>query len=847
MYDKTKVFPIREPEGGGGGGGDVTAAGNNTFTGVNTFENNVNLGKSDSIVTVNGTLQDGDGNEYVKRTDYASNTDAGVVKVATSGYNRGITIDSTGTIGVQRASQNDIKVFAPTNNPIVSNTTHLSSFYGLARAAGSSLSSTSAGETAPDGTNPGVYPDTAKTAIREMLGAAGTEELENGELVPKLAENLTPYSEDSGTTQTQPFFLEGTATGNGESRVDAKQVPAYAFLQEKRGNMVCVNQLIDTSFTYTDGGIAVVSFSNGYLTVTNPTGGNVYRALSTRRNFIKGHKYLVFLNKVDKDESVVPGVSYLLVAGTSTDLTSTSIVTPANDYSGPVGFVFGTASAANSYYKAYIYIVDLTQWFNGNIPAYLLSHPEAFGRYYKGSLAYEPGRLEPATGRYLTSVGRNIWDEEWESGTIAASTGVKVSDANKIRSKNYISITSSTTYYVKAPSSVVIFQYDADKNYIGYIEGVANTTFTTDSTCHYIYFVCGSSVSPQTTYNHDITITEYYSGESGYDQYYPHEVLATIDTGTESLYSAGSAYDSKVPSGLITRRIGSYTFTGNETWTKNSNGYQSSISGFSDLVKRPLANNVIFSNQINSAGLKGTSPDRLYVGTEVSGIGIATNGDVWIGSDDYANISNLTGKTIYFELATPTTEQGTPFQETVPIDDFGQLSWSDTNVPQGNQIFYPVDYKAYEDTLIKYTDGDATSLVRKTDYATYDTPGVIKSRTPGFTDTGIIVTERGLLTVISASDHVVKILPANAICYPLPLAKVHRGVFYGLSKAAGVDLASSTEETAPDGTNPGVYPASAIQAILKMLLPTGPMEDGTYDIVRTVTNGEVTFSWVART
>ena len=76
----------------------------------------------------------------------------------------------------------------------------------------------------------------------------------------------------------------------------------------------------------------------------------------------------------------------------------------------------------------------------------------------------------------------------------------------------------------------------------------------------------------------------------------------------------------------------------------------------------------------------------------------------------------MSGVYLYYELATPTTEQGTPFTESVKIDDFGSMSLESANgVPQGNLIFYPVDYKAFVDTLVNYTDGDATSLAKKSD------------------------------------------------------------------------------------------------------------------------------------
>ena len=482
----------------------------------------------------------------------------------------------------------------------------------------------------------------------KQIAKKAVDNLKDGTLVPKLADNLTPYAEDSGTTQTQPFFLEGTATGNGESRVDAKQVPAYAFLQEKRGNMVCVNQLVDTNTTS--------------VTLTS------------------GHVYFLTLN--GESEIVTGAGEGVLVTG-GIDIVS-----------------------------------DLTQWFNSNIPAYLLSHPEAFGRYYKGSLAYEPGRLEPATGRYLTSDGRNIWDEKTESGYWNVRDGSAVVDPSRLRTENIVELTPNTTYYVYG--SLRPIYLDSEGNYIDSPSFVTDRTFTTPANCVGAKFNLPSDYG--TTYKNDITISLYYPGESGYDKYYPHEVLATIDTGTESLYSAGSAYDSKVPSGLITRRIGSVDL-GTLNWIQfgyGDNTFYTVING----MKKSL--NVLTSKYIINLSVESAS--------------LLNNGDCWVSingtgaffikdsayTDAASFKAAMSGVMLYYELAEPTTEQGTPFQENVPIDDFGQLSWSNTDVPQGNQIFYPVDYKAAIDTLIKYMNGDMTGIAKRGSLADTD-PQTLKA------------------------------------------------------------------------------------------------------------------------
>jgi len=88
----------------------------------------------------------------------------------------------------------------------------------------------------------------------------------------------------------------------------------------------------------------------------------------------------------------------------------------------------------------------------------------------------------------------------------------------------------------------------------------------------------------------------------------------------------------------------------------------------------------------------------------------------------------ITGKTIYFELSTPTIEQDDSykFQELTDIDDWGTQEFLYDNditipVPSGNEFFYPVDYKAFIDSLggREDIDYDASEVVSKTELANY--------------------------------------------------------------------------------------------------------------------------------
>ena len=206
-------------------------------------------------------------------------------------------------------------------------------------------------------------------------------------------------------------------------------------------------------------------------------------------------------------------------------------------------------------------IVDLTQWFNGNIPQDLLDHPENAERYgITSDLAYNTGTLTNANGRYLECGGRNVWDEEWENGELDTTTGAKIS-GSKLISKNYIRVISNIDYYIKQNGNggCRIYYYDTNKNYISYSSSYfSQTTFATPSNCEYIKF---QTYNDKTSYNAPITISLYYETGDSYDQHFVYEQPKVYDTGTEVLRSCPNKKDIKLPSGLITRYVGNRAYT----------------------------------------------------------------------------------------------------------------------------------------------------------------------------------------------------------------------------------------------------------------------------------------------
>lgn len=130
-----------------------------------TFIFNGNRYRAISAIAINDVIAPGtncvldpiDG-RYVKKTDYATANTAGLVKPGS-----GIALEAnTGKIYMDNASDAQIKSGAATNIAIPPFRQHTAAFYGLAKAAGADMASSSNAV--------GTYTDAAKAAIQTMLG-----------------------------------------------------------------------------------------------------------------------------------------------------------------------------------------------------------------------------------------------------------------------------------------------------------------------------------------------------------------------------------------------------------------------------------------------------------------------------------------------------------------------------------------------------------------------------------------------------------------------------------------------------------------------------------------------------
>ena len=480
--------------------------------------------------------------------------------------------------------------------------------------------------------------------------------------------------------------------------------------------MYCVNQLANG--TDGSGNGLTWSWSAGVLTISGLATANANIQCVPASRFTQGHKYLI-----KGYQGNASSISFRFSAGSYTRVLTDSVITyDGTTNAGYLGIFVpnGTDLRDANAISLVPQVVDLIQWFNVDIPSDLLTNPSHFSWYhnYGDYIPYNAGSLESGNGRYLVNTHRNVWNEQWvnENKDIDTTTGqlVQTQSYYYFRSKDYIKVIPSRTYYLYCASftgNLRVFFYDKDKNYIGYITTAVVGTFSVPSNAEYILF--RNSTSSGYTYKNDITISLYYASGVDYDKYYPYEEPNVYDTGTETLLSTGvkynangeriDAHDSKLPSGEITHNVGTIKLK-TLNWQVYSSGtgntYYASVSTASASGKAICSNYILKDQNVTSL-------------LDKSGI-LRNDKFFFIRDDSYTDATTFKNHFtdndyLYYELATPTTEQGTPFAENIEIDDMGTMEWysSYTNyttntsavLPQGCKIFYPAWYVGFIDSL----------------------------------------------------------------------------------------------------------------------------------------------------
>lgn len=204
--------------------------------------------------------------------------------------------------------------------------------------------------------------------------------------------------------------------------------------------------------------------------------------------------------------------------------------------------------------------------------------------------AYEPYEnicpLEPYDEIELYHNGsyseHNIWDEEWENGTILPATGENYPLTTKIRSKNYIPIEPGVQYCISQATSItdtdILYFYDKNKAFIihqNFTHGTSiNFVFTPPENAKYMRFI-----NRNESYHNDICINVSDPDFNG--QYEPyHNSRPKLDT-KPYLIRPASQLGTKAYDKLVGMSVGWNQKQHNGDFKDGTSGYSSSTGTMS--------------------------------------------------------------------------------------------------------------------------------------------------------------------------------------------------------------------------------------------------------------------------
>ena len=477
----------------------------------------------------------------------------------------------------------------------------------------------------------------------------------------ELADNLTPYGDNSGIEDDTPFVFQSSG---GDS-----DIGSYSLLEELSGNTIKWNQQAENTNSAWSVSNATKSFSDGVLTFqATQSGGRAYQSF----NLINGHTYLCKVcvklgdisqasgtgtNRVKVIYSLNPSRTDYLAETTEWQYLTRIFTTEAD---GSLTFPSVQDSTDGpTFYDVQVkefQFFDLTELFFGNIPSVILngfdegpiynpttnaketlhrSGVVAFNRLFpKNAYAKNTGKLVSCKTSEYKIVGFNQFD------------GVLTKSYSYLwRSTHYIRVIAGQRYTLYANvgySAEYLECYDYNKNKIAENPDSTMVNSTTrmyviPSNCAFVQFrfynadgLTDGNICFNLTWDNSIT---------GYKEYNS----SSREMPNVELRRVGNVYDTISPNGVLTRRIG-------------TRAYQS--------------------------------------------------GD----ENDSSVITDLTNT--YYVLEEPTTSSTSSYIENLEIDDWGTQEFvagdtsEDVIVPQGNSFFYAVDYKAFIDSLGQREDID---------------------------------------------------------------------------------------------------------------------------------------------
>lgn len=494
------------------------------------------------------------------------------------------------------------------------------------------------------------------------------------------------------------------------------------------GATVGWNQLIGLNFLrapLTNNGVTFTPVENGGVKISGTVSG--YTAASARIDEntnvkVVGHKYFVTPNAKNSNINIWYNGSGGFISNRDRIVTITSLAS---------GFYMRVNSEGTEVDETvYPMVIDLTTIFGPTIADYIYSLEQAtagagvafFRKLFpKDYYPYSEPTLMSAKPTSHDTVGFNAWDEEWEVGDINRTTGENAYATTQIRSKNYIRVQPSTSYFIRCSTSgdsnLAICYYDSDKKFISAQWGI-NVIRVTPPNCHYIRFTSNNNYYG--VYKNDICINLSWSGyrDGEYEPYKKHSYplggeelrgILKLDSAN-NLYADGDRY---TPDGVITRRWKKIVIDGSGLWndlTANYHCYTRSAEIPDIVTDRPT------TLLLNSYGIVVKRTSASYKSLQ---FGDANNPieNIYPTLADFKAALDARPIEILYELAEPTTETSVPYSEVQIVDDFGTEEYVDTReipIPVGHETKYPANLRDKLQHLPDLADSDGYYMIQQT-------------------------------------------------------------------------------------------------------------------------------------
>lgn len=257
---------------------------------------------------------------------------------------------------------------------------------------------------------------------------------------------------------------------------------AAAQIEAIEGTSVAWNQLVTNgNFANSDGwsvsSDVSLSVADNKANLSVPSAfTNQWSRIRQSRYIVGGHRYLVFAMKTSsktRDNASVgitncTVVDYNSYSNANTRSFMYALVTANADGTEALDiYPFGSdeVQTTDSAVIENVNCIDLTQAFPTDTPT-TLDDPRIQAILFNLDTGYNAGTIKPSIVNKVISHGFNLWDEQWEPGSLT-NQGATVSSANNIRSKNFNDALPNTAYYFNYSKMLRVCWYDADHAFIG--------------------------------------------------------------------------------------------------------------------------------------------------------------------------------------------------------------------------------------------------------------------------------------------------------------------------------------------------------------------------------------------